>query len=73
MGSSDSSKPARPFEAAAPYASPQAFHDILARANQQADKETVLLDVRNHYETGIGRFQKVCCPVYGRAYGQNLH
>ena len=63
MGSSDSCNPAELLEAAAPHASPQAFHEMIARAEQQPDKETVLLDVRNHYETGIGLFQKVRCPL----------
>lgn len=72
MGSSDSSNPAEVLEAAAPHASPQAFHDIIARAEQQADKETVLLDVRNHYETSIGHFQKVSCPMSVLACVHNL-
>ena len=72
MGSRDSSNPAELLKAAAPHASPQAFHDMIAGAEQQADKETVLLDVRNHYETSIGLFQKVQCPLSVLACVHNL-
>jgi hypothetical protein len=72
MGSSDSCNRAELLEAAAPHASPQAFHDMIARAEQQADKETVLLDVRNYYETSIGLFQKVRFPLSVLACVHNL-
>lgn len=62
LQSTASCSPAQLPKAAAPHALPQDFHSIIARAEQQADKETVLLDVRNFYETRIGRFQKVPSP-----------
>lgn len=61
MGSTNSCSPAQRCQAAAPHASPQQFHSIIAGAEDCPEKETVLLDVRNHYEARIGRFQKVCC------------
>jgi predicted sulfurtransferase len=36
------------------HLSPQEFHDMLA--NKDHEKETVVIDVRNHYEAAIGRF-----------------
>ena len=57
-----SCSPAQLPQAAAPHALPQDFHSLIARAEQQAEKETVLLDVRNFYETRIGRFSKVRGP-----------
>ena len=61
MGSTNSCSPAQGSQAAAPHASSQQFHRIMAGAQDCPEKETVLLDVRNHYEACIGRFQKVCC------------
>lgn len=44
--------------AAAPHATPQAFHALLAAAGA-GGTPPVLLDVRNVYETRIGRMQAV--------------
>ena len=62
LHSTASCSPSQLPQAAAPHALPQEFHNIIARAEQQSSKETVLLDVRNYYETRIGRFQKVHRP-----------
>ena len=58
-----SCSPAQLSQAAAPHALPHEFHRIIARAEQHTEKETVLLDVRNYYETRIGCFQKVHSPL----------
>ena len=44
--------------AAAPHVTPQAFHALLASARDEPGR-TVLLDVRNLYETRIGRMRAV--------------
>ena len=46
-------------QSAAPHASPRHFHEMLAKAEEDSDMGTLLLDVRNHYETRIGSFQAV--------------
>lgn len=43
-----------PLDKRGQHLSPQEFHDMLANKDQQ--KETVVIDVRNHYEAAIGRF-----------------
>lgn len=57
-----SSAPAKLPQATAPHVTPQRFHDILAEAEKQPERETVLLDVRNHYETRVGCFHRVRSP-----------
>lgn len=46
-------------EATAPHVSPQKFHSFLEQSTEDSRKETVLLDVRNLYETRVGHFDKV--------------
>jgi len=46
--------------ATAPHLTPQQFHDLLDQSSGDAFKKIVLLDVRNLYETRVGRFDKVC-------------
>ena len=46
-------------EATAPHVSPQQFHSLLGKSTQDSTKDTVLLDVRNLYETRVGHFDKV--------------
>jgi predicted sulfurtransferase len=49
--------PAELARSAAPHVCPADFHQLLQEAQQgQSDKETVLLDTRNIYETRIGHF-----------------
>ncbi len=47
-------------EATALHVSPQQFHSLLDQSVEDSTKETVLLDVRNLYETRVGHFDKVC-------------
>ena len=59
LGVRGSLNPAKLQQSAAPHASPRHFHEMLARAEEDSDMGTLLLDVRNHYETRIGCFQAV--------------
>ena len=54
--------PAQLPAAAAPHVPPQAWHALLESASGE---DTVLLDVRNRYETRVGHFRKVCL-LWGR-------
>lgn len=47
---------------AAPHVSPQEFHELIERAHHE-QQSTVLLDVRNLYETRVGHFAKVCTTM----------
>ena len=45
---------------AAPHVSPARFHELLEAATTgRTDREVILLDARNIYETRIGRFMVV--------------
>ena len=59
LGVRGSLNSARLQQSAAPHASPRHFHEMLAKAEEDSDMGTLLLDVRNHYETRIGSFQAV--------------
>ena len=60
--------PAQLVAAAAPHVPPHQWHALLEAASGD---DTVLLDVRNRYETRVGHFRKVCrliwllCPTPG--------
>jgi predicted sulfurtransferase len=52
--------PAELARSAAPHVSPADFHQLLKEAELgESEKETVLLDTRNIYETRIGHFMVV--------------
>jgi UPF0176 protein len=46
----------------ATHLSPEQFHAEVVTALNSADKNTVILDVRNHYETAIGQFSSAIDP-----------
>ncbi len=59
LGDGPVSDPQELEKTTAPHVSPQLFHDLLDQSGESSPKETVLLDVRNLYETRIGHFHKV--------------
>ncbi|BDA43290.1 probable thiosulfate sulfurtransferase/rhodanese-like domain-containing protein at N-terminal half [Coccomyxa sp. Obi] len=58
LGDGPVSDPQELEKTTAPHVSPQLFHDLLDQSKEGSSKETVLLDVRNLYETRIGHFHK---------------
>lgn len=67
MGAFEHPDPTALEAAVAPHVAPQQFHTLLEQAADE-QKPTVLLDVRNLYETRVGHFAKV-----GRCMMQTLY